>query len=264
MQSVTNQTIYDLIDRIAPYESQEAFDNAGFNLGDPKAPLSGLLVALDVTPEVIRAAEALKAGLIVCHHPLMFNAIQSLREDAQEGRLLGTLIRNGLSVISAHTNLDQSELGAARLIAEELGLANIRKADPYVVLGDLPDADNAESLGERLSRLLGLPVRAFGNAGITIRTLAIAGGAYSDGWLVARQVGAQALLTAEVRHHHALAARSEGFLIYDGGHEATELPMMAALARYLQKELDDLEYSVSVHVSGLRFGPKTWMPKEER
>lgn len=263
MRKAKNQTIYDLIHELAPFDSQEEFDNAGFLVGDPEAEVRGILVALDATPAAVREAVALDAQLLVVHHPVMFHAIKELRQDSFEGRLLSEILRSGLSLIAAHTNLDQTRLSGAWRIAEQLQLQRIRSEGPYLVLGELRPALSAEALMEQLSRMLRFPVRCYGDGQREIRRLAIAGGAYCEGYSEAMALGAQALLTGEVRHHNAVAASSSGFVILDGGHEATEAPMMVELARYLQKRLNELEYSVRVYASQRLGGPESSPPKEE-
>lgn len=259
MQKASNQTIYDLIDLIAPFDSQADFDNSGFLLGDPGAPLSAVYVALDCDAAAMSEAKRLGAQLIVSHHPLLFHPVKELRHDHHDGALISQILREGLSLISAHTNLDQSPLSAARVIAEGLGMKNLRHGDPYIVMGELPEAMEPSQLGEKLSDMLGVGIRSFGKG--NIRTLAIAGGAYCEGYHAAMAAGAQALLTGEVRQHNAVAAMDQGFVILDAGHAASEWPMMERLSRYLQKQLDDLRYSVRVFVSGRPGYPATHLAR---
>ena len=263
MRKASNQTIYDLINELAPFESQEAFDNAGLLVGDPREEISGVLVALDATSELVKEAKALDAQLLLVHHPVMFHAVKALRQDNFEGRLLAELLQSRQSLIAAHTNLDQTTLSGAWQIAELLKLSNIRREGNYLVLGELQEVAPADALEQALSKLLRFPVRRYGAGATRISTLAIAGGAYCEGYGEAMALGAQALLTGEVRHHNAVAASHSGFVLYDGGHEATEAPMMAALARYLQNRLNELEYSVRVYASQRLGGPDMSLPKED-
>ena len=71
----TVREIYDLLDRKAPFRYQMGFDNAGFLVGRGDRAVSRVLVALDITPEVI--AEAVDTGcqLIVAHHPVIWGQI---------------------------------------------------------------------------------------------------------------------------------------------------------------------------------------------
>ena len=108
---LTVQRVYELIDALAPFDTQADFDNSGLLVGNPQAEVTGIHLALDVTDRVIDDALAAGANLIVTHHPLMFSARKRLTEADYEGHLLIRLIANGLSLIAAHTNLDQASGG---------------------------------------------------------------------------------------------------------------------------------------------------------
>ena len=56
----TVKRLYDLLDRKAPFRTQMDFDNAGFLVGRGDRTVTRVLVALDITPEVI--AEAAEKG----------------------------------------------------------------------------------------------------------------------------------------------------------------------------------------------------------
>ena len=122
---LTVQRVYELIDALAPFDTQADFDNSGLLVGNPQAEVTGIHLALDVTDRVIDDALAAGANLIVTHHPLMFSARKRLTEADYEGHLLIRLIANGLSLIAAHTNLDQASGGMNDTLAGLLGLENI-------------------------------------------------------------------------------------------------------------------------------------------
>lgn len=249
MRQATHQIIYELLDDIAPFETQEEFDNAGFLVGNREGHVKRVLIALDVTPGVVREALQLQAQLIISHHPLMFRGTKRLLVEDYEGEVIGRLMAGGLSLISAHTNLDRSPLSASLLIARLLGLQGVSMPDPYIAMGALPGPLPVEALGRRIAEALQGPVRAFGPRDKQIKRLAIAGGAYDEGYLTAREAGADAFLTGEVRHHNALAAGERGFVLFDGGHHQTEAPMMAVLRDCLQSRLDALQYGVEVYLA---------------
>lgn len=249
MKKLKVQAVYDWLDSVAPFESQEAFDNAGLQAGDPEQEVTGILLALDVTADVLMEAESQGANLIISHHPLIFSPLSSLRQDLYVPRVLSKLIKSGIALISAHTNLDKSAFNSGRIILEQLGTQNIRSADDYVLVGDFESERPAHDVRADLERILEAPVLAYGNSGKTITSLGLAGGAYSEGFLAAQAAGADALLTGEIRHHHAVEAAERGVLLFEGGHFATEKMMMTALAQGLQSHLDAIECNVQVCVS---------------
>lgn len=226
--------VYNMINALAPYETQASFDNSGLNVGNGENKVTGILVALDTTENVVDEAIELGTELIVCHHPLMFNARKNMTEHDPEGRILCKLIRHHISVISAHTNLDLTEYSGSACIARALSLDNIH-SDEYLYIGDLKESCNAAVLNEKLNKILGVDVRIYGSKEKRIGTVAIAGGAFDSGFRQAICNGADCLITGEVRHHNALTASMENFVLYDGTHYATEAILVEHLADTLQK-----------------------------
>ena len=247
--TATVNDIYGFIREIAPFETAADFDNVGILVGKSSAPVQKILVALDATMDVVREAKEIGADLIVTHHPLLFHARKTLTEDDPEGMILCEMVRSHLSLLSAHTNLDQTEYSGSACCGRLLQLKNLRKAGDYLFLGELDVPMTAKELNAVLSDALHFPVRRYGNESRLIRTLAIAGGADDEDWQLAKESGAQALLTGEVRHHNALAAVMSEFVLFDGGHYATEAPLVPVLAEYLQNRLNDVKCNVRVFPS---------------
>ena len=247
--SVTVKMIEELLNELAPMETAESYDNVGALVGRRDAEVSGILVALDCTMDVVREAKELGVNLIVSHHPLLFHARKNLLEEDAEGKILCEMARAHLSLIAAHTNLDQTNLSGSACCARLLNLQNIRKATNYLFLGELETPQKASVLEQTISQAISFPTRRYGDENAVISTLAIAGGADDGDWLEAKALGAQALLTGEVRHHNALAASMSEFVLFDGGHYGTEAPLVPVLAEYLQKRLNDVQCSVRVYPS---------------
>lgn len=247
--SVSVRDIVEQVRSIAPFETAESYDNVGLLVGKSDRAVKRVLVALDVTMDVAREAIDLGAELIISHHPLLFRARKNLVEEDAEANILCLLVRNNISLLSAHTNLDKTEFSGSACCAKQLALTNIRPEGDYLFLGDLPKPMPASVLCERISGVLETETRCYGTGETMVSTLAIAGGAYDEGWSLAMAAGAQGLLTGEVRHHNALTATMNGFVLFDGGHYATEVPLVANLANYLQKSFDSVQYNVQFFAS---------------
>jgi dinuclear metal center YbgI/SA1388 family protein len=119
---ITVRDIAHILEEWAPREIAWERDNTGIQCGNPSAPVHGILVALDVTEHVVREARRRQASLIVCHHPLLFHPLSSVDTSAGTGRLLADLLRQGIAVIAAHTNMDFVRGGTSFALAEVLGL----------------------------------------------------------------------------------------------------------------------------------------------
>ena len=246
--SATVGEIKNILDQLAPFDTAEDFDNVGLLVGRHDAQVSKILIALDVTLDVVEEAKELGAELIISHHPLLFRARKNLVEEDAEAKILCELIRSQISLISAHTNLDRTELSGSACCARMLQLQNLRQ-EGYLFLGELPESVSAAELSLKAGAALHFPVRCYGEEKKMISTLAIAGGAYDEGWEEAKALGAQALLTGEVRHHNALSAVMNDFVLLDGGHRGTEAPLVAELCTYLQNCVNGVKWNIRVYPS---------------
>jgi dinuclear metal center YbgI/SA1388 family protein len=245
---MTVRDFYLLLDQIAPFNTQMEFDNAGLLVGSPSAEVSAVLLALDVTQPVIDEAVALGAQLIITHHPLMFSARRQLTDEDYEGRLIRRLVRENISLIAAHTNLDQAPCGINDTLAELCGLTEIA-GEGFFRSGLLPEAMTAAACAEELSRRLGTTVRLMGPDNAVIRRIGLCSGGGSDEWITAVENGCDAFLSGEIKHHIALALADRGLVGFECGHLATEAPGVEVLAVALQKALPALECNVRVYVS---------------
>jgi dinuclear metal center YbgI/SA1388 family protein len=104
-------------------------DNIGIIVGDPSRTVRVILVALELTGDVLDEAISRVADLIVVHHPPIFHPLTSLREDIATQSLLMRTVREGVSVIAMHTNADAVSGGINTALASMLGLIDIRPLD---------------------------------------------------------------------------------------------------------------------------------------
>ena len=121
----TVEKIYEYLNNMAPFERQESFDNAGFLVGRKDQEVSAILVALDLTPEVIQEARELGVQLIVTHHPVIFHAIKNVTNQDVLGRKLRALVACDISVICMHTNLDVSGGGVNDVLIKKMGVKRV-------------------------------------------------------------------------------------------------------------------------------------------
>ena len=116
MKMATIGAIYEEIDRLAPFDSCEGFDNVGLLIGCPEIEVSRALLTLDVTLDAVQEAAEKGCPLIISHHPVIFHPLKSIPFGSVQGELLSRRI----AVISAHTNMDKAHLNAA--LARKIGL----------------------------------------------------------------------------------------------------------------------------------------------
>jgi dinuclear metal center YbgI/SA1388 family protein len=123
-------TIADIeqsLNRIAPQDYAEAWDNVGLLAGDRNDACRGALLCIDLSLAVLDEAERMGANLLVCYHPPLFKAINRLRADRPGTEsLLWRAARAGLAIYSPHTALDAAEGGTNDVLAALCGLSEVR------------------------------------------------------------------------------------------------------------------------------------------
>jgi len=119
--------VVEALDRIAPPELAEAWDNVGLLVGDPAAPCRRALVALEVDQRLLRRATSLGAQLVVSHHPAILRPLARVTADESVGSLVLDAARRGVALAAAHTNYDVAPGGVNDVLA---GLLDLREVEP--------------------------------------------------------------------------------------------------------------------------------------
>ncbi len=151
--ATTIKEIANALEMFAPLPLQDGYDNAGLQIGLTEAEVTGVLLCLDVTEQVIDEAVALGYNLIVSHHPLLFKPLKRITGSSSVERCVIKALSNGISIYSAHTNLDNAQNGVNHRIAHKIGLKNIKTLAPkensllklsvYVPISKADDIRNA-------------------------------------------------------------------------------------------------------------------------
>lgn len=110
------------LEKFAPLPLQEEYDNAGLQVGVTEAEVSGVVLCLDVTEEVLAEAVEKGCNMVVAHHPLLFRPLRRLGDASQVERCVRYAVIHGITVYAAHTNLDNSREGVNFEIASRLAL----------------------------------------------------------------------------------------------------------------------------------------------
>ena len=118
------------IETLAPLNYQESYDNAGLIVGDNNMEVSGVLIALDSTEEVIQEAIKKECNLVIAHHPIVFGGLKKLTGKTYVERTVIMAVKNDIAIYAAHTNLDSVIGGVNTKIADLLKLSNQQILDP--------------------------------------------------------------------------------------------------------------------------------------
>ncbi|MBU0611635.1 MAG: Nif3-like dinuclear metal center hexameric protein [Armatimonadetes bacterium] len=254
-----------LIERIAPASLAEPWDNVGLMFGGLSWPVEHILLALDATPAVVAQAGGLRDAMIITHHPLFFEPIRALVEDDLAYHVVSGLAKADVALLSAHTNLDKSPThGTARALAEALGLGPVEPLVPYR-LREGEDDDSAETALPGFGGIVTLPqgttraelaalvaqrlpsrvVQLVGHGQGAAERVALVPGSGGDALGLAREAGAQAMVTGEIKHHEALEAEVLGPAVITAGHFQTERPVLHLLQRYLREHLPNVDIRIA-------------------
>jgi len=126
---IRNLTAY--LESIAPASYQESYDNSGLIVGDPNAEITGVVVCLDSTEEVIEEAISMGCNVVVAHHPIVFRGLKRFNGRNYVERTVMKAIKNDIAIYAIHTNLDNVyQNGVNAKIAEKLGLQNTQILSP--------------------------------------------------------------------------------------------------------------------------------------
>ena len=118
--------VLSALERFAPLPLQESWDNAGLQVGLTETEVSGALLCLDVSEQIVDEAIRRGCNLIVSHHPLLFRGLKQISDLTDVQRTVVKAIENRICVISMHTNMDNARGGVNFKIAEKLGLRDVR------------------------------------------------------------------------------------------------------------------------------------------
>ncbi len=114
--------VIELLEQAYPPRLAEGWDSVGLVCGDPESEVTHVLVCVDVTADVVDAALARGAQLIIAHHPLLLRGVDTVAASTPKGALIHRLIRGGCALFTAHTNADRARGGVNDALAAALGL----------------------------------------------------------------------------------------------------------------------------------------------
>lgn len=238
------EQIYAYINEIAPFAAQEAWDNSGFQVGERTKDVQKILFSLDATADLVREAVISKCDLIVTHHPFLFRPQKQFLADSPAFQAA----KHNITVISAHTSYDCATGGVSDVLAETVGLSDVRSSEcRQFRIGFVPEQsakDFAKAVQTALQArvTVSLPEKM-------VRCVAVCGGAGADFIADAKAQGADLFLTGEAKHHEILDAAALGISVVCAGHFETELPAVCALCARVQAQFPQLECILSEQTS---------------
>ena len=250
----TVKDVYRALNEWAPFSRQESWDNSGLLIGGWDRVVRRAVLLLDAAPADAERAAQSGADLLITHHPVIFHPLKSV----QDGSIAETAVRNGLSILSAHTNLDVAEGGVNDCLAEVLGLGEL---EPFSIvgteqtpegaqvislgrIGQLPDVVEPKAFAQWVDRQLGGHGLRWCAGTRPVQRVAVCGGAGGSLLGEALQKDVDALVTSEVKQDQWVDACQAGLTLIDGGHYPTEAVVLEPLQKRLAARFPEVEFVV--------------------
>ncbi|WP_297488710.1 Nif3-like dinuclear metal center hexameric protein [uncultured Cetobacterium sp.] len=244
--------IINCLEEKFPKNYSEEWDNVGLQVGRRSSEINKILLSLDLTEKVIKEAITENVQLIITHHPMIFKPLKAVTGDSTLGKKILSLIENNIAVYSMHTNLDSGKFGLndylgenilgfekgeildkKEIDGEEIGIGRLYKLNSSITIDQLILEIKEKLNIEKVSLVLS-------KENLLIKKVALISGSGASYWRKAKKLGADILITGDVKYHEALDAKEENFSLIDIGHFESE-QMFGKILENILKENFDIE-----------------------
>jgi len=253
------QDVSDYLEKKAPSDFAEKWDNVGLLLGDPLQSVKKILVGIDLTEAMINSAIKKKINLIINHHPCIFrDGMFSVTPEPKKGSLhplIFQALEKKIAVMACHTNFDRGALDAVRVVSRKLGISpkgrlldlgqmtdlryqknqyRVQKGSGYGFWGDVKERMSFSELMQCVKS--GFDTHSFlvtGDEPKKVRRVAFSQGKGASFVESAHQMGCQVFVTGEVGYHVAIDAAKKGLTVVELGHQQSELYFLHVMKNWL-------------------------------
>lgn len=248
--------VLSYLNELAPIELKMDFDNVGLLVGNSDSNVKTVLVALDITDEVIDEAVSIGAQLIVSHHPIIFEPMKSVLYSDLDGKKIIKLIKNDISAICMHTNLDIADGGVNDALINALGALS----DGFLEytgtdtdgtergcgrIGELKEAMPLSEFLKKCKSSLNANGLRYHDAGLAVKRIAVMGGAGGGAVELVNSHGCDTYVTSDIKYNNFLDAKELGINLIDADHFCTENVIVPVLQEKLCKRFPDCEIAIS-------------------
>jgi len=215
----------------------EDFGPQGLQVEADNEQIERIALAVDAAPEVIAAAAAWNADMLLVHHGILWRSVERIAGPL--GQRVRLLLANGINLYAAHLALDaHPSVGNNAVLAQMMGAEVEAWWCPQGgvmigVCGPVETGLTLAALAQRAEEQLATRVRVLPHGPETVSRLAIISGFGADEVGAAKAVGADTFLTGETSHAHYWAAADHGLNVLFAGHYATETVGVRALGDHL-------------------------------
>ena len=236
--------IINLIEKWAPLELAEDFDNVGLILGDENVEVKKALITLDTLENIVDEAVENKCDLIISFHPIIFDGLKKITNNTYVKRVISKSIKNNINIYAIHTNLDNHPKGVNFQISKYLNLNNpkilIPKIDLKGGMGMIGELQKSVPEKEFLNYVKGIMktslIKHSTFLNKKIKKVAVLGGSGSFAIEEAIKAGADCFITADLKYHDYFRAENK-ILLLDIGHYESEQYTKELILNFLRKKI---------------------------
>ena len=204
------------------------------------ADIKKILLALDITNDVISYAKQNGYNVIVTHHPFLFEPIRSLCPDEYNAKAAMELLESNITVLSYHTRLDAAYEGVSRALCNLFEMEKVEEFGPpseeYARVGYLKNAVGADKFSAFLKEKLHCEHIRTSFLPEKISKVAVLGGEGKEYIPFAKKTNCDVFVTGNVGYSAMIEAKRAGFSIFEVGHDYSETPVLSILKKNIEKE----------------------------
>lgn len=209
------------IEKFAPPETAESWDCVGFAVETSRTNISKIMLCLTITNEIIKQAKKQNCEMIISHHPLFYVPIEW----------------KNIDIYCAHTNLDKANGGTTDTIISTLKSNDykINIEHEFLRMIDYGKEIDISKFKEKL-KTISPNLRYTNNKEKThIQRVAFCAGSGSEFIKEAKELGADCLVTGDLKFHTALDSE---IVVFDIGHFESEILILPILKKIIGNNIE--------------------------
>ncbi len=218
------------IENFAPLDTAESWDASGWVIDNPQMNnISKIMLCLTPTEDVFSQALNEGCDMVVSHHPMFYLPFPTCVIDEN--------FHPKLNVYSAHTNMDKANGGTTDTIIKTLGLEEykIPIEHEFLRMVEFADGISVADFSKKISKI-SPNGRLVNNKNIKhLQKIAFCAGSGSEFITDAKELGADCLVTGDLKFHTAL---DSGIVLYDIGHFESEILILPVFEKLIGEDVE--------------------------
>ncbi|MBE7033395.1 MAG: Nif3-like dinuclear metal center hexameric protein [Ruminococcaceae bacterium] len=248
--------ITDYLEKEFPPEYKEDFDNIGLLVGRRDRNITKAVLCLDANKNVVKEAISLGAELIITHHPVIFNPVKKVTDETDFGEMLVSALENGISIYSAHTNLDSAPGGITDTVCNKLNLTPFGNLEGALGrICNAPVGTTAKILCAKIKKEFNIEtLYSTFSEDREIKTVAVCnGGGGGELPEIAMKLGADVYISGDLKHHElGMMKANDNIDFIEMRHFDSEKIVTGILENKLNEKFGD---KLELHISQAEVSP---------